>query len=86
MDHFNIISFLDWCVSLKFPDQNFKHVSDLPSRDERHVQVVLHYHNNTLFIYAVQFIYFYLALQPNAGYGLLIHEVFEITYTARHSR
>jgi hypothetical protein len=31
-------------------------------------------------------LFFYVALQPNAGYGLLIHEVFEITYTTRHSR
>jgi hypothetical protein len=29
--------------------------------------------------------FFYVALQPNAGYGLLIHEVFEITHTTRHS-
>jgi hypothetical protein len=28
----------------------------------------------------------HVALQPNAGYGLLIHEVFEITHTTRHSR
>jgi hypothetical protein len=28
----------------------------------------------------------YMALQPNAGYGLLIHEVSEITHTTRHSR
>jgi hypothetical protein len=27
-----------------------------------------------------------VALQPNAGYGLLIHEVFENTHTTRHSR
>jgi hypothetical protein len=31
-------------------------------------------------------IFFYMALQPNEGYGLLIHEVFEITHTTRHSR
>jgi hypothetical protein len=30
--------------------------------------------------------FFYVALQPNANYGLLIHEVFEITHTKRHSR
>jgi hypothetical protein len=30
--------------------------------------------------------FFYVALQPNAGYGFLIHEVFEITHTTRHSR
>jgi hypothetical protein len=30
--------------------------------------------------------FFYVALQPNAGYGLLIHEVFEITHTTRHIR
>jgi hypothetical protein len=28
-------------------------------------------------------IFFHVALQPNAGYGLLIHEVFEITHTLR---
>jgi hypothetical protein len=26
------------------------------------------------------FFFFYMALQPNAGYGILIHEVFEITH------
>jgi hypothetical protein len=30
--------------------------------------------------------FLHMALQPNAGYGLLIHEVFEITHTTRHSR
>jgi hypothetical protein len=30
--------------------------------------------------------FFHIALQPNAGYGLLIHEVLEITHTTRHSR
>jgi hypothetical protein len=30
--------------------------------------------------------FFYMALQPNAGYGLLIHEVFEITHTTHYSR
>jgi hypothetical protein len=30
--------------------------------------------------------FFYMALQPNAGYGLLTHEVSEITHTTRHSR
>jgi hypothetical protein len=31
--------------------------------------------------------FFYMALQPNAGYGLLTHEVYEITHThdAPHS-
>jgi hypothetical protein len=29
---------------------------------------------------------FHMALQPNAGYGLLIHEVFEIIHRTRHSR
>jgi hypothetical protein len=33
-----------------------------------------------------QWIFFNVALQPNAGYGLLIHEIFEITHTTRHSR
>jgi hypothetical protein len=28
----------------------------------------------------------HVALQPNVGYGLLVHEVFEITHTTRHSR
>jgi hypothetical protein len=27
----------------------------------------------------------HVALQSNTGYGLLIHEVFEITHTTRHS-
>jgi hypothetical protein len=31
------------------------------------------------------YIFFYVALQPNAGYGLLIHEVFEITHDAPQS-
>jgi hypothetical protein len=35
---------------------------------------------------AVVLTLFYVALQPNAGYGLLIHEIFEITHTKRHSR
>jgi hypothetical protein len=30
--------------------------------------------------------FFHVALRLNAGYGLLIHEVFEITHTTRHSR
>jgi hypothetical protein len=30
--------------------------------------------------------FFHVALQPNAGYGLFIHEVFGITHTTRHSR
>jgi hypothetical protein len=30
--------------------------------------------------------FFYVALQPNADYGLLIHEVFEIRHTTHHSR
>jgi hypothetical protein len=34
----------------------------------------------------ITLILFHMALQPNAGYGLLIHEVFEITNTTRHSR
>jgi hypothetical protein len=32
------------------------------------------------------YLFYHMALQPNAGYGLLIHEVFEITHTTRHIR
>jgi hypothetical protein len=35
--------------------------------------------------WSVEF-FFHVALQPNAGYDLLILEVFEITHTTRHSR
>jgi hypothetical protein len=30
--------------------------------------------------------FFHVTLQPNTSYGLLIHEVFEITHTTRQSR
>jgi hypothetical protein len=42
--------------------------------------------NGQTIFWMINLLLFHMVLQPNAGYGPLIHDVFEITHTTRHSR